>query len=91
MYSVSSFLRRNHRTTPDDAWRYAKGEAIPHPRGGQVKLSAPLDFLAVTDHADFMGVALPVIGLADDSPRGYPVSGRRPAGGGAPRRVGPPG
>ena len=75
MYSISSFLRRNHRTTPDDAWRYAKGEAIPHPRGGQVKLSAPLDFLAVTDHADFMGVALPVLGLAHDSPRGYPVSG----------------
>ena len=75
MYSISSFLRRNHRTTPDDAWRYAKGEAIPHPRGGQVKLSAPLDFLAVTDHADFMGAALPVLGLADDSPRGYPVSG----------------
>ena len=76
MYSVNSFLRRNHRATPDDAWRYAKGEAISHPRGGQVKLSGPpLDFLAVTDHADFMGAALPVLGLADDSPRGYPVSG----------------
>ena len=75
MYSLNSFLRRNHRATPDDAYRYAKGDAIPHPRGGQVKLSGPpLDFLAVTDHADFMGAALPVLHLANDSPRGYPVS-----------------
>ena len=75
MYSINAFLERNLRTTPDDAYRYAKGEAIPHPRGGEVKLSGPpLDFLAVTDHADLIGVALPVADLANDSPRGYPVS-----------------
>ncbi len=41
--------------TPYDAYRYAKGEAIPHPAGFDVKLSRPLDFYAVTDHAMFLG------------------------------------
>jgi hypothetical protein len=43
--------------TPRDAYRYAKGEAIPHPVGYEIKLSRPLDFYAVTDHAMFLGVA----------------------------------
>jgi hypothetical protein len=41
--------------TPSDAYRYAKGEAIRHPAGFEVKLPAPLDFLGVTDHAMFLG------------------------------------
>jgi hypothetical protein len=43
--------------TPRDAYRYAKGEAIRHPAGYELKLSRPLDFYAVTDHAMFLGVA----------------------------------
>ncbi len=43
--------------TPRDAYRYAKGEAIPHPAGYEIQLSRPLDFYAVTDHAMFLGVA----------------------------------
>lgn len=40
-----------------------------------MKLSGPpLDFLAVTDHADYIGAALPVADLANDRPPGYPVS-----------------
>ncbi|MEQ8860944.1 MAG: DUF3604 domain-containing protein [Pseudomonadales bacterium] len=41
--------------TPYDAYRYAQGEAIRHPAGFDVKLKAPLDFYAVTDHAMFLG------------------------------------
>ncbi|MDP6581362.1 MAG: DUF3604 domain-containing protein [Vicinamibacterales bacterium] len=41
--------------TPDDAYRFAQGEAIEHPAGFEVKLRAPLDFYAVTDHAQFLG------------------------------------
>jgi hypothetical protein len=41
--------------TPDDAYRFAEGEAIEHPAGFEVKLRAPLDFYAVTDHAQFLG------------------------------------
>lgn len=41
--------------TPDDGYRYARGEAIPHPSGYELKLQQPLDFYAITDHAAFMG------------------------------------
>jgi len=43
--------------TPDDAYRYAKGEAIDHPAGFSLQQKRPLDFYAVTDHAMFMGAA----------------------------------
>ncbi|MCP4751466.1 MAG: DUF3604 domain-containing protein [Proteobacteria bacterium] len=43
-------------TTPYDAYRYAKGEAIEHPGGFKVQLREPLDFYAVTDHAMFLGI-----------------------------------
>ena len=43
--------------TPEDAYRFAKGEAIRHPSGFDMQLSVPLDFYGVTDHAMFMGVA----------------------------------
>ena len=41
--------------TPYDAYRYARGEALAHPGGFEVKLRQPLDFYAVTDHAMFLG------------------------------------
>jgi hypothetical protein len=43
------------RTTPEDAYRFAKGETITW-NGNQVHRDVPLDFLAVTDHAEYMGV-----------------------------------
>ncbi len=44
------------RATPDDAYRYAKGEAIKHPAGFDMQLKHPLDFEAVTDHAEYLGM-----------------------------------
>jgi len=41
-------------TTPDDAYRFAKGEAVSY-LGRAHQRRAPLDFLAVTDHAEFLG------------------------------------
>ena len=41
--------------TPDDGYRYAKGQPIQHPSGYEVKLNRPLDFYAITDHAGFLG------------------------------------
>lgn len=43
------------RTTPDDAYRLAKGEQIMASSGQPVKLSRPLDFLVVADHSDGFG------------------------------------
>ena len=48
--------------TPEDAHRYARGESIPifpiNDQGvavGRTKIDRPLDFLAVTDHGEFLG------------------------------------
>ncbi|WP_053990584.1 DUF3604 domain-containing protein [Mangrovimonas sp. TPBH4] len=44
-------------TTPDDAYRWAKGEAIPGGGGGgDLQIKVPLDWYAVSDHAEYMGV-----------------------------------
>ena len=43
-------------STPADAYRFAQGEAIPHPTGYKIQLKKPLDFYAVTDHAVFLGL-----------------------------------
>jgi len=42
--------------SPSDAYKFAQGEAIPHPTGYEIQLKKPLDFYAVTDHAFFMGI-----------------------------------
>lgn len=45
-----------NRNGPDDAYRYARGEAINHPAGFKMQLRTPLDFQAVTDHAIYLGM-----------------------------------
>jgi hypothetical protein len=46
----------NVRATPEDAYRFARGETIGHAGGFDVRLAGgPLDFIAVTDHAEYMG------------------------------------
>ena len=45
----------NVRRTPDDAYRFARGEAIGHASGFDIRLAGgPLDFVAVTDHSEYM-------------------------------------
>ncbi len=53
-YSFDAYLMGT-RATPDDAYRFAKGGAIEHPSGFVMKMKKPLDFLAVTDHAFYLG------------------------------------
>ncbi|MEZ4282433.1 MAG: DUF3604 domain-containing protein [Myxococcota bacterium] len=45
------------RASIDDAYRYAKGEAIDHVSGTPIQAKRALDFLAVTDHAEYLGLA----------------------------------
>ena len=54
-YSLDAF-QFGTLATPDDAYRYAKGEAIKHPGGFDMQLDRPLDFYAVTDHGFYLGV-----------------------------------
>ena len=44
------------RATPDDAYRFAQGGALTHPGGMEMKMPAPLDFQAVTDHGIYLGM-----------------------------------
>ena len=44
------------RANPDDAYRFAKGEAIQHATGQTMQLREPFDFQAVTDHAFYLGM-----------------------------------
>lgn len=41
----------------DEAWKFARGEEVVSSTGLPVKLSRPLDFMALTDHSDMMGFA----------------------------------
>jgi hypothetical protein len=53
------------RLGPEDAYRFARGETVVSTTGVPAKLHRPYDFLAVTDHSDFMGVPL---ALRDGNP-----------------------
>ncbi len=52
------------RLTPDDAYRFARGEEVQSNSGQRVRLQRPLDFLCVTDHAENLGMA-PMIATSD--------------------------
>jgi len=54
------------RLTPDDAYRFAKGETVRANGGEAVRLRRPLDFLMVSDHAENLGV-LPRLAAGDGS------------------------
>ena len=55
----------NVRSTPDDVYRFAKGESVRHPAGYDIKIwGEPLDFVAATDHGAYMGV-LPAMNNPD--------------------------
>lgn len=52
-YSLDAAASRTE-TVPEDAYRYAMGEPITY-LGRTIQRRAPLDFLAVTDHAEYLG------------------------------------
>jgi hypothetical protein len=55
------------RNTPDDAYRFCKGEAIKKSTTGEmVRKQTPYDWCAVTDHAEYLGV-MPLL-LEKDNP-----------------------
>jgi hypothetical protein len=51
---------------PEDAYRFARGEEVVSSYGIPVKLSRPLDWLAVTDHTDNMGFIVDLIAGSPD-------------------------
>ncbi len=55
-YSFDAFLNGNHTAGPDVAYRWARGLPVIHPQHrARVRIGTPLDFLVVSDHAEFLG------------------------------------
>ena len=52
-YSLDAFIG-GARLTPSDAYRFAKGEEV-EVSGVKHRINAPLDWAAVTDHAEYIG------------------------------------
>jgi hypothetical protein len=56
-YSPDAYLLGNRSASPDTAYRYAKGYPVVHPyHKAKIKIGTPLDFLVVSDHAEYMGI-----------------------------------
>ena len=66
--SVDGYIFGNRTADANTAYRFAKGLPVIHPyHRARVQLETPLDFLAVTDHAEFLGV--PYSLFTDKDPR----------------------
>ncbi|MDH3993113.1 MAG: DUF3604 domain-containing protein [Gammaproteobacteria bacterium] len=56
-YSSDAFANNNLLADPETAYRYASGLPTIHPyHRASVQIETPLDFLVVSDHAEFLGV-----------------------------------
>ncbi len=61
-WSFDAYVFGNTITGPEEAYEYAVGQPVKHPGGYTVQLKRPLDFQAVTDHAEYVGT----VRLAND-------------------------
>lgn len=73
-YSLDAYIGGN-RFSPDQSLKFAQGEAIQLEKFGKTwQLKRPLDFAAVTDHAEYIGEAYTIAtpeakGYNDDAPK----------------------
>jgi len=54
-YSMDAVILGGTTTTLDEAYRFARGESVSW-HGQELRLAQPLDFMAITDHSEQMGV-----------------------------------
>src|SRR5579862_2837750 len=54
-YSFDAYVLMGTKADPETAYRFARGEPVEY-LGQMVQRGEPLDFLAVTDHAENIGV-----------------------------------
>lgn len=65
-FSFDAYSFGNTDLGPDKAYEFAKGLPVKAPNGELAQLTTPLDFLLVSDHAEYLGLFL---GLEDDDPK----------------------
>ena len=65
-FSFDAYSFGNTSLGPDKAYEFAKGLPVKAPNGELAQLTTPLDFLLVSDHAEYLGFFL---GLEDDDPQ----------------------
>ena len=54
--SPDAFSFGNQSQTPELAYRYARGETLTAHNGMRVRIARPMDFLVISDHAEYLGV-----------------------------------
>ena len=64
-YSFDAYSLGNTNLTPADAFRFARGETVKAHNGEEARLGRPLDFLLVSDHAEYLGM---LYGLVEGHP-----------------------
>ncbi|MEE4659928.1 MAG: DUF3604 domain-containing protein [Halieaceae bacterium] len=69
-YSLDALLYNNDSIGPDKAYRFARGETVVSSSGQPAQLTRPLDFLVVSDHAEYLGVTWQLLNPEPDSPAG---------------------
>ncbi|NCG11184.1 MAG: DUF3604 domain-containing protein [Alphaproteobacteria bacterium] len=65
-FSFDAYSFGNTSLGPDKAYEFAKGLPVTAPNGELAQLTTPLDFLLVSDHAEYLGLFL---GLEQDDPK----------------------
>ena len=65
-FSFDAYSFGNTALGPDKAYEFAKGLPVKAPNGELAQLTTPLDFLLVSDHAEYLGLFL---GLEDNDPK----------------------
>lgn len=55
-WSFDAYIFGDTKSTPADAYNYAKGKPLRHALGFEMKIEQPLDWMAVTDHSEYVGV-----------------------------------
>ena len=55
-WSFDAFIFGDTKSSPEDAYNYAKGKPLKHALGYEMKITTPLDWMGVTDHSEYVGV-----------------------------------
>ena len=74
-FSPDASLNGNIQIGPEESFRFARGDAITGHNGETAQLKRPLDFLVVSDHAEYLGL-LPRIRNQDPALQKNPVTRR---------------